>query len=126
MSRFTHHLLSRPLLFGILLAALVLRSLVPVGYMPASGESFAMQMCQVGLPAGLAGDEGSSHNGSHAAADSSFCSFGSAPGAGPAPHVLTPWAASPSAQPLLVRPAVSFFLSHRSYDRQARAPPTHS
>ena len=123
MSRFARHLLSRPLLFGILLAALVLRALVPAGYMPAVGQAFAIEICRVGLPSSVAADESAQKTDSHQTTDASFCSFAAAPGAGPAPEVLAVWIPPAAAQPPAEESDVSVVFTRPSHDRQARAPP---
>lgn len=63
----------------LLLALLLFRAYVPVGFMPADGVPFAVQLCPAataGMPAHL-----HHHSGTHAEFES--CPFGSVPGAGP-------------------------------------------
>jgi hypothetical protein len=69
---------------GILLLALLLfRSYIPVGFMPADGVPFALQLC----PAATAGMPAHHHHaGTHA--DFEVCPFGSVPGAGPISHPI--------------------------------------
>lgn len=71
----------RDLFCSLLLAALLLRAYVPVGFMPASGTPFLLEMCpgtyQVPMPA---------HHGQHDPATHAHfenCPFGSAPAAAP-------------------------------------------
>jgi hypothetical protein len=76
----------RDLFSGLLLAVLLFRAYVPVGFMPASGAPFRLEMCpatyQVPMPA---------HHGHHDSATHSHfenCPFGSAPAAGPIAHLV--------------------------------------
>ncbi len=74
-----------------LLALLIFRAYIPVGFMPASGTPFALELCPVGL-AGMpaahvhqhAATHVHQHSGTHA--DFATCPFGSAPAAGPVAH----------------------------------------
>jgi hypothetical protein len=71
----------------LLLALLVFRAYIPVGFMPASGVPFALQLCPAataGAPAHLHHHAGTHDAGSHAHFES--CPFGSAPCAGPISH----------------------------------------
>lgn len=47
MNRFARRCLANSVLLGLLLAALTLRALIPVGFMPVAGggHSFSMQLC---------------------------------------------------------------------------------
>jgi hypothetical protein len=77
---------------GILLLALLLfRAYVPVGFMPASGVPFALELCPdaVSMPA-----HAHHHSGTHA--DFESCPFGSAPAAGPISHDLALASALPA------------------------------
>jgi hypothetical protein len=66
-----------------LLALLIFRAYIPVGFMPASGTPFALELCPVGL-AGMPAAHVHQHSGTHA--DFATCPFGSAPAAGPVSH----------------------------------------
>jgi hypothetical protein len=72
----------RELIGGLLLAMLVFRAYVPVGFMPASGGPFLLELCpsaaSMPMPA---------HHHHQADSHSHFehCPFGSATAAGPAP-----------------------------------------
>ena len=108
----------------MLLAAVVLRGLVPAGYMPAQGIAFAIELCRVAWPADLPADtdpEGDTHE-----SDASFCAFASAPGAGPAPQTLAAWMPPPAAQPVIAGADVSSIPARHWRNRQARAPPAFS
>jgi len=82
-----HHLNCRRqnLLTGFLLAMLLFRAYVPVGFMPASGTPFELEICPVGLPAQMA-----HHLHHHSGIHDHFehCPFGSAPAAGPISHLV--------------------------------------
>ena len=69
---------------GLLLALLLFRAYVPVGFMPASGTPFELEICPVGLPAQMA-----HHLHHHSGIHDHFehCPFGSAPAAGPISHL---------------------------------------
>ena len=69
--------------------ALLFQSLIPVGFMPASDGSFALQVCHSGFLS-QSGDEqadqhGAAHSGHHSHVE--FCPFGALPGAGPITHI---------------------------------------
>jgi hypothetical protein len=74
----------------ILLAALVFRAYVPVGFMPASGTPFLLELC----PA-YAGDDTPAHHHHHhhqnspAHGDFQNCPFGATPAQGPVSHFIT-------------------------------------
>src|SRR5260370_8514119 len=79
------------ILTGILLAMLMLRAYVPVGFMPAGGTPFLLELCpsaapmpsSLGVPA---------HHGHHHHAETHVhfenCPFGCAPAAGPASRLV--------------------------------------
>jgi hypothetical protein len=70
---------------GILLLVLLLfRSYVPVGFMPADGVPFALQLC----PAATAGNFQHVHHHAGTHAQFELCPFGSVPGAGPLSHQI--------------------------------------
>ncbi len=71
---------------GILLAVLLFRAYVPVGFMPASGAPFLLEICPVGLPAGMLSAHLHHHSGVHDHFEN--CPFGSAPAAGPTSHFV--------------------------------------
>ena len=68
---------------GLLLAMLLMRAYVPVGFMPASGSPFLLELCPAASPM-------PAHQ-HHAATHGHFanCPFGSAPAAGPIAHIVT-------------------------------------
>jgi hypothetical protein len=77
---------SRTLTTSLLLGLMLLRAYVPVGFMPASGHPFQIEICSAAIsmemPAmpGMPGHH-HHHSGSHSNFES--CPFGSAPAAGP-------------------------------------------
>ena len=115
------HRLRSPLV-RLLLLTMVLRALVPVGFMPAAnGDWPGLQICgsAAALLAGTDGagvltpDGGATHPGT--AHES--CPFASSPAAAPAPQlvstsVLDPVADAPPAHPALVLPAPAFARAH--------------
>jgi hypothetical protein len=72
---------------SILLAMLLFRAYVPVGFMPASGTPFLLELCPAAssmpMPA---------HHHHHTETHTHFehCPFGSAPAAGPISHGIAP------------------------------------
>ncbi len=88
------------MLSGLLLAALLLRAWIPVGFMPASGTPFMLQLCPAvaAVPVEHAhhhhggGEQGAAGHGAagHGLGHSHFenCPYGSAPAAGPLSQLL--------------------------------------
>jgi hypothetical protein len=70
----------------LLLALLLFRAYVPVGYMPAKGAPFLLEICPAGLMVGMATHHAHPHGSSHAEFET--CPFGSAPAAAPISHHL--------------------------------------
>jgi hypothetical protein len=68
----------------LLLALLLFRAYVPVGFMPADGAPFALQLC----PAAMAGMPAHLHHHPGTHADFESCPFGCVPGAGPISHPI--------------------------------------
>jgi hypothetical protein len=105
---------------GILLLALLLfRAYVPVGFMPASGVPFALELCPSATMALLGHLH--HHPGTHA--DFESCPFGSAPAAGPISHHIGFASAGPAplarmAEPESLPPALRALRTH-----QPRGPP---
>jgi hypothetical protein len=71
---------------SLLLVVLLFRAYVPVGFMPASGTPFQLEMCPATYQAGMPAHHGHHHPGTHAHFEN--CPFGSAPGAGPIAHIV--------------------------------------
>jgi hypothetical protein len=53
MSLFARFRRPQPLLTSALLVAVLLRALIPAGFMPSSGRPFTLQICPSGLPASV-------------------------------------------------------------------------
>jgi hypothetical protein len=70
----------------VLLAALVFRAYIPIGFMPASGAPFLVELC----PAydGAVPAEHSHHHHSQGHANFQNCPFGSAPAQGPVSQLV--------------------------------------
>jgi hypothetical protein len=106
----------------ILLAALILRAYIPVGFMPASGAPFLVELCPA--YAGGASAHHGHHHHSQGQADFEDCPFGSAPAGGPISQLvtfeaagrITSFAETP-AEP--ARPATRLLRTH-----QPRGPPS--
>jgi hypothetical protein len=85
MRKLLFHSGRRDIFTSLLLVALLFRAYVPVGFMPASGTPFLLELCpatyQVQMPA---------HHGHHSGTHTHFenCPFGSAPAAGPISHII--------------------------------------
>ena len=75
----------RELVTSILLVTLVLRALIPVGFMPASGEGFSLTLCRAAFAAPSAPQDTGQHPGNPLHVE--HCAFGNAPAAGPAMEV---------------------------------------
>ena len=71
----------------VLLAALLFRAYVPVGFMPASGTPFLLELCPTAYPA-VTSAHHSHHGHLQGHADFRNCPFGSAPAAGPVSHLI--------------------------------------
>src|ERR1700677_735060 len=69
-----------------LLAALIFRAYIPVGFMPASGTPFLVELCPA--YAGGAPAHHGHHHHSQGQADFQDCPFGSAPALGPASDLI--------------------------------------
>lgn len=92
----------RNLFSSLLLAALLFRAYVPVGFMPASGSPWLLEPCPAAYPA-----QNLAHHGHHdPAAHTHFenCPFGSTPAAAPIAHIV---AFDPPA-PIVSRPLFEF------------------
>jgi Protein of unknown function (DUF2946) len=69
------------LLTGILLAMLLFRAYVPVGFMPASGTPFLLELCPAAAPMPA------HHHHSDTHTHFENCPFGSASASGPLPYL---------------------------------------
>jgi len=90
------------ILTGLLLAMLLIRAYVPVGFMPASGSPFLLELCPAASPMPASPSMPNHHGHQHHAETHDHfanCPFGSAPAAGPISHVV---AFQPPGQPALL------------------------
>jgi len=105
----THRPRGRDLLTSALLAMLLFRGYVPVGFMPASGNPFLLELCPAAvqsplpsaqMPAQMPVHHLHHHAGTHAGTHTHFenCPFGSVPAAGPI-SLLVAYEAPPPAVP---------------------------
>src|SRR4030081_4167459 len=88
----------RDLLTRILRALLLCRAYVPVGFMPASGTPFLLELCPAASSMQMPAHH--HHTGSHSHFD--HCPFGSAPAAGPISHLVVFKSAGQIASPIAV------------------------
>jgi hypothetical protein len=113
----------RDLFTSLLLVVLLFRAYVPVGFMPASGTPFLLEMCpatyhQVQMPGHLQHH----HSGTHTHFEN--CPFGSAPAAGPIAHIVTLAPPAPIASQLLVAFEAPLFSVQLPRAHQPRGPPS--
>ena len=85
----------RDLLTSFLLAMLLFRAYVPVGFMPASGTPFLLELCPAAAPMPMSMPAHHHHSDAHTHFEN--CPFGSASASGPAPYF-----GAVSAVPLLI------------------------
>jgi hypothetical protein len=116
------HSSRRDLLTGLLLVALLFRAYIPVGFMPASGAPFQVELCPayaIPIPAHHLHHHDSRHH-----ADPQDCPFGGAPAQGPVSELVVfdppgqmpfPEAFLAESQRLVARPSRS---------HQPRGPPS--
>ena len=70
----------------VLLATLIFRAYIPVGFMPASGTPFLVELCPA-YSSGVPAHHGHHHH-SQGQADFQDCPFGSAPASGPVSDLI--------------------------------------
>jgi hypothetical protein len=80
----------RHLLTSLLLAVLLFRAYVPVGFMPASGTPFMLELCPAAAPMPMSMLRAAHHSHHSDTTHNQFqsCPFGSAPAAGPIAHLI--------------------------------------
>jgi hypothetical protein len=126
MRPFVHHR-RRNVAASLTLAMLLFRAYVPLGFMPASGSPFLLEICPQGLqlqmPAHhMHGQTGHTHDsGGHTYFAN--CPFGSAPAAGPITHLSVFEPAGPIESQALPEPPLRWGVAVKRAHR-ARAPPT--
>ena len=86
------------LLTSVLLAMLLFRAYVPVGFMPASGTPFLLELCPDASAMAMPAHH--HHSDTHAHFD--HCPFGSAPAAGPISDLVALELAGPIASQVAV------------------------
>jgi hypothetical protein len=113
-----------------LLLAFVLRAWIPVGYMPAAGQGFALEICPSGLERGAALHLHHHHPGmpapGQAPAGHDFdqhCPFGSIAGAAPPNAALPPPRVANVAAALSIPAATPLRRGKAAAAHAARAPP---
>lgn len=106
---------------GWLLAVLLFRAYIPVGFMPASGAPFLLEICPAGLAMQMPAHH--AHHGAGGHGHFENCPFGSAPAAGPVSDLLSFDSSAPaSSQPTLAFEPAPFRAELQNAHR-ARAPP---
>lgn len=122
MRKHPFHSGRRDLFTSLLLVALLFRAYVPVGFMPASGTPFLLEMCPATYQAQMPAQHAHHHSGSHG--EFANCPFGSAPAAGPISHIV---AFEPPA-PIVSQSVDAFEPPHFSvrlpHAHQPRGPPS--
>lgn len=121
MTSLRRHWLPNPVLWGVLLAALVLRALIPAGFMPSSAQPFALEICRAGFPAIL--DVGDEHASTGHASSAEDCVFALAPLLGPAAHSVALAGVVPVADAPELRVVLPSISTRRFCISQPRAPP---
>jgi hypothetical protein len=100
----------RPLLYRrrrdtavrLLLALFLFRAYIPIGFMPADGAPFLLQICPVGMQASMPAHHMHHDMGSHSHFEN--CPFGSAPGVGPISQFLAFQPPGPIVSPPMAAP----------------------
>jgi hypothetical protein len=108
----------------LLLPVLLVRALIPAGFMPAREASFPVEICPEGFPAQLLTHAGHQHgHGEGGRAHGDHCVFGTC-GGGPLPEPAA-CGASPAAPAVAASPAAAPVLLVRLVHLpEARGPPT--
>jgi hypothetical protein len=105
----------------LLLALLVFRAYVPVGFMPASGTPFLLELCPAAMGEGMPAGHVHHHGGSHA--DFESCPFGSAPAGAPISQHIEFNSAGPLRVQLILAPPPAAPLEPWLFSHQPRGPP---
>src|ERR1700688_212010 len=77
----------RDLLTSFLLVMSLFRAYVPVGFMPASGTPFLLELCPATAPTSMSMPMPAHHHHSDTHTHFENCPFGSASASGPVPHL---------------------------------------
>lgn len=113
------HRRPRRLTGAALLLLLLLRAYVPMGFMPSAG-SLALTICPEGLPQLT---HHLHHHGDQSHDAFEHCPFGSAPAAGPAPHLVSLPPRTPPLSAAPIRSAAAFVLSQSERAHPSTGPP---
>lgn len=121
-------------LASLLVVALALRALIPVGFMPSGNGQLALQICPEGLPAFLLHSSGHHHHEGHDSPQvpghdhkswmQGHCAFGAAGGAPATCQSVVVNVDLKSVAPLPDTAVVAAVLDFRFLVAQPRAPPT--
>jgi hypothetical protein len=106
----------------LLLALLLFRAYIPVGFMPAAGAPFQLQICPAGLAMGTVAQHLHHHPGPHAEFEN--CPFGSAPVAGPIAHAVEFSAGGPLLFQAAFSPEAPRLSAKLERAHQPRGPPS--
>lgn len=103
----------------VLLAALLFRAYIPVGFMPASGTPFLLELCPAygSAPA-------HHHHHSQGQADFQNCPFGSTPALGPVSHLVAFESAGRINSFVAIPAEPRRFGTRLSHAHQPRGPPS--
>jgi hypothetical protein len=123
----------RKIVAGILLVALVMRALMPPGFMPAQGHGIALQICPDGFPSqllssALGHDRADHHFGGgphhhHDSARSEHCVYAALAGSGPTDFAVMPRVPLESPRILPLETTSPVNRNPRYSAQQPRAPP---
>jgi len=107
------------LIGSLVLAALVLRALIPAGFMPSAQQPFTMVICHAGFAAQIPSQSGDSHTGR---VHYEHCLFASAALGSPSVHT-TPVLASPAHSRSMVRSPAAEAAIRLVHLPESRGPP---
>jgi hypothetical protein len=105
----------------LLLMALLFRAFVPVGFMPASGAPFQVELCPAAAPKQMPVHHLHQHSGTHTHFE--HCPFGSAPAPGPLCHVIAFAPQAPFVSPSVVAFEPLYLGVRLRHAHQPRGPP---
>ena len=107
---------------SLLLVMLLFRAYVPVGFMPASGTPFLLQLCPAASAVQLPSQHVHHHSGTHTHFEN--CPFGSAPATGPIAHLIAFEPPAPVVSPSAVAFEPLYFGVRLQHAHQPRGPPS--
>jgi hypothetical protein len=106
---------------SLVLAALLFRAYIPIGFMPGSGNPFLLQICPAGFQTPMPAQHGHHHMGSHTHVEA--CPFACAPAAGPVSHLIAFEPAAPGASQPTIAFELSRLIARLERAHQPRGPP---